>query len=139
MLFKSISNGLGNYDKKSNKTNEQLFSMKKHNQTHKDGTKKVGKTSLVLESETDEMERVKRRIQGFNYKSSHAWKMLTAKYGPKLAHEELMSIAELLSAQVNINLDRDAKRRKAVLVKWFEENWEIIQGCLQFVILESDD
>ena len=117
--------------------------MKKHNPSHnpihRELPRKNGKTSLVLESETDEMERVKRRIQGFNYKSSHAWKMLTAKYGPKLAHEELMSIAELLSAQVNINLDRDAKRRKAVLVKWFEENWDSIQGYLQYVILESED
>lgn len=143
MSFKSISNGLTNTMKNQTKQSDQLFFMKKHNvphnQTHKDGPKKVGKTSLVLESETDEMERVKRRIQGFNYKSSHAWKMLTAKYGPKLAHEELMSIAELLSAQVNINLDRDAKRRKAVLVKWFEENWDSIQGYLQYVILESDD
>lgn len=93
----------------------------------------------LLENETDEMERVKRRIHGFNYRNSEVWKILTDKYGPKLAHEELLSIAELLAAKTNITLDRDAKRRKAVLVKWFEENWDRIQGFLQFIILESED
>ena len=101
--------------------------------------KKVGRHGNVLESETDEMERVKRRIEGFNYKTSRAWKMLTYKYGSKLAHEELMSIAELLATRTNVILDRDAKRRKAVLVKWFEENWDIIQGYLNYIVLEEKD
>ena len=113
--------------------------MKKHQGESKKLKTKKAKQSLVLENETDEMERVKKRIQGFNYKNSYAWKTLSAKFGPKLAHEELMSIAELLLTQTKLVLDRDAKRRKAVLVKWFEENWDVIHGYLNYIILESDD
>jgi hypothetical protein len=36
-----------------------------------------------------------------------------------------------------VHLDRDAKRRKSVLLKWFEENWNAIYPFLDYVVLEE--
>lgn len=87
---------------------------------------------------TGELNRVKMRINGFSLQTSVAWSYLTFKYGEKLTHDELTSIAELISGHVGIHLDRDAKRRKIVLVKWFDENWPVIEPYLQYVVLEYE-
>jgi hypothetical protein len=59
-------------------------------------------------------------------------------YGPCLLQEELVSIAELVSQHLEIPLDRDARRRKAVMVKWFQENWEVIEPLLRLVMLDRE-
>jgi hypothetical protein len=54
--------------------------------------------------------------------SSPAWLRLKRHYEPKLIHEELVSIGSFLAERLDIRLDRDARRRKIVMIKWFEEN-----------------
>jgi hypothetical protein len=51
-------------------------------------------------------------------------------------HDELVSIGLLVADRLNITLDRDARRRKIVLLKWFDENWPLIEPLLPEIILE---
>jgi hypothetical protein len=55
-----------------------------------------------------------------------------------LKQEELVSIAELVAQRLRIKLDRDARRRKTVMIKWFDENWQFILPILRFVVLDED-
>jgi hypothetical protein len=87
---------------------------------------------------SEERERVQKRVDGFNWKRSTAWKRLTASYGPHLKHEELLSIADLVAKKLDIRLDRDARRRKIVMIKWFEENWAAVEPLLSKIILEDE-
>lgn len=87
---------------------------------------------------SEERERVQKRVDGFKWKRSTAWKRLTASYGPHLKHEELLSIADLVAKKLDIRLDRDARRRKIVLVKWFEENWGAVEPLLSKIVLEDE-
>jgi hypothetical protein len=85
-----------------------------------------------------ERERVKRRVDGFNWKSSLVWAHLSCLYGPQLNQDELVSIGELVAQTLQIKLDRDARRRKPVMIKWFEENWLSIQPLLFHVVLDKN-
>jgi hypothetical protein len=82
-----------------------------------------------------EIERVQERVRDFNWRRSQVWAHLTWAYGPIVTQEELVSLATMLSKQLRIRLDRDARRRKPVMIKWFEENWYQIFPCLRFVTL----
>ena len=102
-------------------------------QAHMTASKKKAVLSLAL---SDERARVEKRVAGFAYRKSPVWKHLCHCYGPKLRQEELVSIADLLCAKLNIKLDRDARRRKVVIVKWFEEHWHQVQHVLPNIVLE---
>jgi hypothetical protein len=84
-----------------------------------------------------EKDRIAGRLSGFNVKDNPVWKEITAKFGTNIKQPELLSIADVLARHANIKLDRDAKRRKAVLIKWFNENWTQLQPWLDFVVLEE--
>ena len=84
-----------------------------------------------------EKRRIAMRLRGFNPKDNQAWYQITQKFGTNIKQPELLSIAEVCANSAGIKLDRDAKRRKSVLVKWFQENWMRIQPYLNFVILED--
>ncbi|OHS98901.1 hypothetical protein TRFO_34769 [Tritrichomonas foetus] len=81
--------------------------------------------------------RVFSRLRGFKAKDSRVWSEITRRFGSELKHGELLSIAEVVAANAGVQLDRDAKRRKSVLIKWFEENWIRISPFLNYVILED--
>jgi hypothetical protein len=84
-----------------------------------------------------EKKRIASRLDGFSPKETPAWREITRRFGPNIKQPELVSIASVLAQGTNIRLDRDAKRRKAVLIKWFEENWAAIAPSLDCVVLES--
>jgi hypothetical protein len=86
---------------------------------------------------SEERERVQRRIEGFDWQKSPAWLHLCCMYGPKLKQDELVSIADVLAKKLEIKLDRDARRRKVVMIKWFEENWIRIWQILPFIVLDD--
>jgi hypothetical protein len=88
---------------------------------------------------SEECERVRRRTEGFNWKHSRAWGQLTSIYGMKLSQHELVSIGDLVAEKLEIKLDRDARRRKTVMIKWFEENWGLIQPLLHLVVLDRTE
>jgi hypothetical protein len=83
----------------------------------------------------NERERIQRRVEGFNWKKSTAWLQLSSMYGPKLNQDELISIAELCAHNLQIKLDRDARRRKIVIIKWFTDHWRKIHPLLHLIVL----
>lgn len=84
-----------------------------------------------------EKSRLSNRMMGFNVLESEAWMGLCRRYGPEVTHEELISVAELVAQRTGVPLDRDAKRRKSVLIKWFAENWSMAKGLLDLIVLEG--
>ena len=86
----------------------------------------------------NEKVRVRSRLRGFDYQVSRSWLYLCRQFGPDLNQDELLSIAQVVAEQANLRVDRDAKRRKNVLRKWFEENWNIISLFITRVELEDD-
>jgi hypothetical protein len=86
---------------------------------------------------SDEHWRIERRLMGFNWQQSNAWFNLTYLYGPDLSHNELVSIGDLLAAKLHIKLDRDARRRKPVMVKWFDEHWMLVFPLLRGIVLQA--
>lgn len=86
---------------------------------------------------SEERERVQRRIEGFDWPKSPVWLHLCCLYGPKLKQDELVSIADIIVKKLEIKLDRDARRRKVVMIKWFEENWIRIRQILPFIVLDD--
>jgi hypothetical protein len=84
-----------------------------------------------------EKDRIASRLNGFNSKDNSVWKAITQRFGANIKQPELLSMALILASHANVKLDRDAKRRKSVLIKWFEENWSAIEPFLQFVVLEN--
>ena len=72
---------------------------------------------------TPEKVRISKRVENWTPENSEAWRQLQNIYGDRVQLRLLLDIAEKLSEQCNIPLDRDAKRRKIILIKWFEEHW----------------
>jgi hypothetical protein len=82
-----------------------------------------------------ELGRIQRRLDGFDWHESNVWSFLCWIFGSTLSQDELISIAGLVVVPLKIKLDRNAKRRKAVRIKWFEENWTEIQPMLWYIQL----
>jgi hypothetical protein len=91
-------------------------------------TKVSGLRSKVL--------RIVSRLDGFSSKDTPAWHEITRRFGANIKQPELVSIASVLAQNTNIKLDQNAKRRKTVLIRWFEENWTTISPFLDYVVLE---
>jgi hypothetical protein len=64
--------------------------------------------------------------------------MITDSFGSNLNQAELLSIAEVLAFRLNLKVDRGAKRRKEVLIKWYDENWDRIAPIWQQLALEDN-
>jgi hypothetical protein len=98
----------------------------------------AGSDAVFVHGETNpEKERIAQRLEGFNPRENQAWKEITQRFGPSIKHPELLSMAKVLANHAKLKLDRDAKRRKTVLLKWFEENWAALQPFLDYVALED--
>ena len=94
----------------------------------------------IQKSQTEaERRRVEIRLSGFDGKNSDAWAEICEAFGPNLSQNELLSIAQVISFHAKLRLDREAKRRKEVLIKWFQENLSVIRPFLNRLILEDCD
>ena len=71
-------------------------------------------------------------MNGFSLKDSIAWQEICKRYGPNLNQSELLSMAEIIGQEAGIKVDREAKRRKEVLIKWYEENLEVVLKMLPY-------
>ncbi|KAK8892119.1 hypothetical protein M9Y10_029341 [Tritrichomonas musculus] len=79
------------------------------------------------------------RLRDFNEKDSIAYAKLCELYGPKPSQQELLSLAQVVSANLDILLDREAMRRKKVLIKWYDENFPKIEQFLLENVLIVDE
>lgn len=71
--------------------------------------------------------RIKDRLNGFQISTSEAYITITQCFSKNITMSDLLIIAKILAQTFKIHLDRDAKRDKRVLFKWFQEKWEIIR------------
>lgn len=94
----------------------------------------INKTNTKKRGGGIEAQRIKERIQNFNYKTSTAYLKLIERFGPKLILPEYVLIAEQVCERISndypIKLDRTAKRDTKVLMKWFQENWEVAEPII---------
>lgn len=97
------------------------------------------KSSLTkeLEIQINDKKKVESRLDGFNPNESLAWIEICKKYGSSLSHNELISIAQVFASNFGIKVDRDAKRRKEVLIKWFDENSKLLIPFLNYIRIEK--
>lgn len=91
------------------------------------------------QTSNQERQRIAARLGTFNAKDNEPWKEITQRFGANIKQPELLSIANVLSQSANVKLDRDAKRRKKVLIKWFDENWDAIKPFLDYIVLEDNN
>lgn len=86
-----------------------------------------------------ERHRVSRRLGKFNYKTCPTYQILKDLFGPRRSKTELLSLATCLCLRIpELKLDREAKRRKCVLIKWFDDNIELIRPYLQFYMFTDE-
>jgi hypothetical protein len=107
-----------------------------HSMTELDFLQDSDSRNVQRRSISEERARIQRRVSGFDWANSLIWAHLQHAFGPRLNQNELVSIAELVSQRLRIKLDRDARRRKAVMIKWFHENWQFILPVLRYVVLD---
>jgi hypothetical protein len=75
------------------------------------------------------------QLKGFRYKSSRAWRELSLRFGTDLTASELLSVAEVVAFNLSLTVDRKAKRKKSLLVKWFDDNLKDVIPFLNHVRL----
>ena len=72
----------------------------------------------------------------FNYKTCNAYQQLTQTYFyPTIRQNELVSIATAVASRCNdLRVDRDAKRRKDLLIQWYDNHWKEIEPHIKNII-----
>lgn len=78
--------------------------------------------------------RVAQRLDGFQTEKSEAYLVITRRFSKNLRQSDLIRIAEILAVNKGLCLDRDAKRNKHVIFKWFHENWAKIHDEIYKII-----
>jgi hypothetical protein len=51
----------------------------------------------------------------------------------------LLSLAQVIAQHLHIRLDREAFRRKRVLLKWYDENWARVEPFIRQNIIVLDE
>lgn len=85
-----------------------------------------------------EKERIDKVLNGKDYEQSLAGRELLRLYG-KFSAKELLSVATLVSEATRITINRNEKRSRSVLIKWFNDHWDVIQPHVEKLrFLDSD-
>jgi hypothetical protein len=89
--------------------------------------------------------RVATQSQGFpkpmisDYENSPARKAIRERWGDTITIRKLIEIAEVISKKVNVNPPtRTEKRKKELMFKWFNFNWESIKDVLADLQMEVE-
>jgi hypothetical protein len=85
-----------------------------------------------------EAHRVIERLSGFDLENSRAWQGITKQFTIGVTRTELKAVAQVVCSLTQFKLDRDATRDNRVLVKWFDENWEVIEPHLKSFHLRDE-
>jgi hypothetical protein len=75
------------------------------------------------------------RVRGFDMAKSPAFQAFKQRQITGRKFPEIVSICELLAEQANVPMDRESKRRKPLLFRWLDANWDRIEPALQTVTL----
>ena len=78
-------------------------------------------------------------LRNFDPENSQAVKKLTERFGRR-TQSELLSLAQVVSKHTGIKLYRESKRRRTLLLAWFEQNFDKIWPFIeQQVVVQDQD
>jgi hypothetical protein len=78
------------------------------------------------------------RLKDFDPEHCPAATLLTRLFGTTINATDLVRLAETCAFCLDIYLDREARRRKSVLLKWFDENLQAIGPFLsEHIVVEN--
>jgi hypothetical protein len=88
-----------------------------------------------------EKEWLEHEMKGFQPQESEAWKFLAERYGEKISKDELLSLGQVAAMELGLALVRDYKRRKATMIKWFQDNFTRLRPFLEtsLEVIETSD
>lgn len=81
---------------------------------------------------------INHNLQGWDIKTSRAFNLINSLYG-NINRTLLQCLAKIVSNSLNIYLEREAQRRKDVLIKWFDDHYDETSQFLQNNILILDE
>jgi hypothetical protein len=55
-------------------------------------------------------------------------------FGRKLKQQELVVFGKVVAERLSIKLDRDTKRHRGKLLRWYSDNWGIVRPMMQEII-----
>lgn len=87
----------------------------------------------------DEAKRTAAMLQGFDIYTSPVYQYLIFKFSSGVSHKELYSIAQIVSMNTQIPLQRAHSRDFRVLVKWFSDNWEKVFPIVNIINLRDEN
>lgn len=85
-----------------------------------------------------EQKRIQDRMNDFDIKESRAYKEFERRGWNKLPQTVLKSIAQVIEEQAKISLDRESKRRRTILIKWFDDHFDLISPFLNRINLVDE-
>lgn len=86
-----------------------------------------------------EKERVRQKLATFDQKTSPACIAIMQQFGAEVRQQCLCQIAKYLARKKQIVLDRDSKRRKGVLMKWFHDHWKVLEPEMSMFKISGED
>lgn len=95
--------------------------------------------SRIKRGQGAEAQKVSVRLSGFNPNESEAWKTITHQFTIGATHNELKSVAQILCTLTGLRLDREASRDNRVLIKWFDENWDLLKVHVHHIHLRDEN
>lgn len=98
------------------------------------------KTKPKASKKGKEASYIKKVLSDFDYKSSPTWKKIQHLFSTGIRHTELLSVAEVLVHLTGApNVSRSCHRSFPVLIKWFDDNWEILEPFIYRISLLDEN
>jgi hypothetical protein len=94
--------------------------------------------AIVSSQSQSERKLIAQKLAGFDYGVSRIRRVFQEYQWDELGMTELCGIALALSHFTGIKMDREDKRRKEVLLKWFEDNLDAIEPYFDQIQLIYD-
>jgi hypothetical protein len=67
-----------------------------------------------------------RKEGDFDWKESKEWADLRQRYGEDIHLADVLDLARIVAERSALALDREARRRKSELIKWFHDHWKVV-------------
>lgn len=88
--------------------------------------------NLYNKPQSDDKAKVRQILSDFDPNKSEAWKTITDLFGHNIKQPPLLEIARIVAEHVGIAVTRQARRRKSVLIKWYDDNWSYIKPYINY-------
>ena len=77
-------------------------------------------------------------LRNFDPENSQAVKKLTERFGRR-TQSELLSLAQIISEHTEIKLYRESKRRRNLLLAWYEQNFDTIWPFIEQEVIVQEE